>query len=186
MSGKQIETKAIPWTNTAQSTTALKRAISGHLFALNTNMKIKHRPCSSSENLAWNSQSTHCQDVFITYASQETGTAFCFKFIINKNLQQLTSLILLPCCKQRKGRWKSYFMIPQAPFGLQSACCTSLLFSSPKQKKQLEGCAAFQAPALLPQLHCPQPCCQLCISPMPPLLLHCMGHHFVVCLMPWQ
>lgn len=40
-----------------------------------------------------------------------------------------------PRNKQEKGSWGSYFMIPQAAFGLRPASCVSLL-SSPKQEKK--------------------------------------------------
>lgn len=56
-------------------------------------------------------------------------------------------------------------MSPQAPFGQHAAHPRFLVLQS---RKSHYRCAALQAPALLPQLHCPQPRCELCIFPLPP------------------
>lgn len=112
-------------------------------------------------------------------SSSETATAHiaktCLSFTLPKRqplpfVSSLSSIKTstveypypLPCCKQKKGSWGSYFMIPQPSLG--QACCTSFLFSSPKQKKPLEmcclpsTCSAATAPlplASLSALHLP-------------------------------
>lgn len=120
-------------------------------------MKIKYRPCSSSKfpiDSQVVNQPKHILLRFVYHLCFLRDSHYLlFEAYHQQKLLQLNGLIPPPS-KQEKGSWGSYFMIPQAPFGLQPACCTSLLLA-PQGRKSHYSCAASQAPAMLASLPAP-------------------------------